>query len=350
MSSIQEVAKHAGVSTATVSRTFSTPDLLSHETRERVLQVADRLNYRPRRRASKTPAETPRSAEVSDCLGFLFFASDTDSNQINEFHASVLVGAQEEAARLGMHMIVRTLPRYEASFEMPRMSRESAVAGTLLVGAAPRHVINEFVDQLPAAILVDNQLPGIELDNVISDSFGGMLEATRYLIDLGHRKIGFVLNEPTAPSFRDRFRGYLCAHYDAGLTPNQKWILMAQRNQDVEPLLAGMLRDDDRPTAIVAANDMNAFTVMKACRDTGLSIPGDISLIGFDDMPFSIHAYPPLTTVAVDKQYLGRLAVRQLQRRIEEAGSADGRMDPPIEITVPVSLVKRGTCRDISQS
>jgi DNA-binding LacI/PurR family transcriptional regulator len=350
MSSIQEVAKHAGVSTATVSRTFSTPDLLSHETRERVLQVADRLNYRPRRRASKASSEAPKVAEVSDCLGFLFFASDTDSNQINEFYASVLVGAQEEAAQLGMHMIVRTLPRYEALLEMPKMSREQAVTGALLVGAAPRHVISEFVDQLPSTVLVDNKLPGISLDSVMSDGFGGMLEATRYLLDLGHRKIGFVLNEPSAPSFQDRLRGYICAHYDAGLTPNPKWILMARRNQDVEMLLTGMLRDDDRPTAIVAANDMNAFTVMKACRDTGLSIPGDISLIGFDDMPFSIHAYPPLTTVAVDKQYMGRLAVRQLQRRIEEAGSAEGRIDPPIEITVLVSLVKRGTCRNISQS
>jgi len=247
-------------------------------------------------------------------------------------------------------MVVRTLPRYEALLEMPKMSREQAVTGALLVGAAPRHVISEFVDQLPSTVLVDNKLPGISLDSVMSDGFGGMLEATRYLLDLGHRKIGFVLNEPSAPSFQDRLRGYICAHYDAGLTPNPKWILMARRNQDVEMLLTGMLRDDDRPTAIVAANDMNAFTVMKACRDTGLSIPGDISLIGFDDMPFSIHAYPPLTTVAVDKQYMGRLAVRQLQRRIEEAGSAEGRIDPPIEITVLVSLVKRGTCRNILQS
>ena len=348
MSNIQEVAKHAGVSTATVSRTFSTPELLSDETRERVLEVADRLNYRPRRRISKSHQESGRTTEVSDCLGFLFFASETDENQINEFYASVLVGAQEEAGNLGMHLIVKTLPRYETPLEMPKMSRDQTVAGTLLVGAAPEAVLNAFADQLAVSVLVDNQCAGCGLDSIASDGFGGMYEAARYLINLGHRKIGFVLNEPTAPSFKDRLRGYLCALFDAGITPNPDWILAADPKQVVEPLLTGMLAGPDRPTAILAANDMNAFSVMKACREAGLAIPDDISVIGFDDIPFSVHTYPPLTTMRVDKQYLGRLAVRQLHQRIQQGANGTQPSDPPILISVPVSLERRGSCRAIN--
>jgi len=347
MSSIHEVAKHAGVSTATVSRTFSTPDLLSHETRERVLAVADRLNYRPRRRASKPSPEISRPNETSDCLGFLFFASDSDSNQINDFYASVLVGAQEEAAHLGMHLIVRTQPRYAIQSEMPKMSRDQTVSGTLLVGAAPSQVLRMFMDQTAAAVLVDNQALDSDFDCVVSDGFGGMYTATKHLLDLGHRKIGFVLNEPTAPSFKDRLHGYQSALYDAGLAPDPKWIVIAQRDQLIEPFVIAMLESTDRPTAILAANDMNAFGVMKACRDAGLSIPQDVSVIGFDDIPFSVHTYPPLTTVSVDKHYLGRLAVRQLHRRIQETELGTP-VEPAVQITVPVTLIHRETCQAVN--
>ena len=348
MSSIQEVAKRAGVSTATVSRTFSTPNLLSEETRERVLKVADRMNYRPRRRTVKPVVDMPRTSEVSDCLGFLFFASDADANQINEFYASVLVGAQDQAAQLGMHLIVRTLPRYQTPAEMPRMSLERAVGGVLLVGAAPPHVVQAFAGGLPPSVLVDNCIPDCGLDCVISDGLGGSYAATHHLIELGHRRIGFLMNDPDAPSFRDRLRGYLCAHYDTGLTPDPNNILVAQSDGAMASTLKGMLQRDNRPSAIVAANDINAFVLMQACRDFGLAVPTDISIIGFDNMPFSVHSYPPLTTVGIDKQYLGHLAVRQLHRRIQESADETGRREPPVQITVPVSLITRGTCRNLN--
>jgi len=259
-------------------------------------------------------------------------------------HLSVLVGAQEEAARLGMHLIVRSLPRFETPTEMPRMSREQAVAGTLLVGAAPERVLEIFRSQIGPAILVDNQA-SIGQDMVISDGFGGMLEATKYLIELGHRKIAFVMNEATAPSFNDRLRGFLAAQFDAGLIPDERSILKTHRSEPIEEPLIKIIKAPDRPTAIVAANDRTAFDVLKCCRDNGFSIPDDMSLVGFDDVAFSVHTYPPLTTVNVDKQLLGRLAVRQLQWRIEESAKSTER-DPAIRIMVPARLVRRESCRE----
>ena len=99
MSSINEVARQAGVSPATVSRTFRTPELLSHQTRRRVLHAAAELNYQPRQRVAKVEAE-PVAVDTAESLGFLFFASDQDGSQINEFYAPIMMGAQAEAGPL----------------------------------------------------------------------------------------------------------------------------------------------------------------------------------------------------------------------------------------------------------
>lgn len=347
MPNIHEVAKEAGVSTATVSRTFSTPELLSQQTRRRVMEVADRLNYRPRRAQPVKPVGRNGAAnlsEAAEAFGFLFFASDTDTSPINDFYAPVLAGAQSEAARLGMHLIIRMAPRYEHPREVPKMFREQAVAGALLVGAALPDVLEAYVEHLPDAVLVDNCYSTGLHDCILSDGFDGAYQSTNYLIGLGHTKIGFVLDEPTAPSFRDRRRGFLCAMWEAGLTPNPRWVVSGIRGLDREAKTEAILAASDRPTAILAANDTNAFAVMKACRNVGLKVPADLSLIGFDDIAFSVHTYPPLTTVRVDKELMGRVAVRQLQRRIVESQEHTGGAYTPVHLTLPVSLVERETC------
>ncbi len=347
MASIYDVAKESGVSTATVSRVFSTPGLLSHKTRRHVLEVADRLNYRPRRSQKVKDQEdgSLRGAlEVADVLGFLYFASEFDSSPLNDFYAPVLAGAQAEASRLGMHLVVSMAPRHVCPQEMPKMFREQAVAGMLLVGAALPEVLAAYNGYLPPSVLVDNYDPSGGRDCVFSDGFGGAWEATRFLIGLGHRRIGFVINELTASSFQDRKRGWLCALYEAGIMPDPRWIVSMQIADDPDPFLRPVLGSPDGPTAYLAANDDNALAVMKSCRELGLSVPQDVSLIGFDNIPFSVHTYPPLTTLSVDKQYMGRLAVRRLHARLQENQAGQGVREPPIHLTVPVSLVQRETC------
>lgn len=338
MSSIHEVAKQAGVSPATVSRTFRTPGLLNHQTRRRVLDVAERLNYVPRVRPVRS-----EPGEVSEALGFLFFASDDDSNQINEFYAPMLGGAQEEAGRQGMHLIVRTTPRYERPAEMPRMFREGAVAGTLLVGAALPDVLAAYDTPHCPCVLLDNRSEFLNHDSILSDGFGGAMLATRHLLRLGHRRIAFLNNEPNAPSFVDRRRGYLCALWEEGIVPNPDWIVSVHRRERFEPDLLSLLSGPNAPTAVVAANDWNAFAILAACRTQGLAVPEDVSVVGFDDITFSSHSYPPLTTVRVNKEEMGRLAVRRLLSRIEEAQRGDNPA-PAISLIAPISLVDRESC------
>jgi LacI family transcriptional regulator len=343
MSSIHEVAKQAGVSPATVSRTFRTPDLLSHQTRRRVLDVAAQLNYAPRPHGPRT-AVLESVSEVAQALGFLFFASDADSVQINEFYATMLGGAQAEAGQWGRHLIMRTASRYERPREMPQMYREQAVAGTLLVGAATPQVLAAFDNPTRPCVLLDNRDSEEPThDSVMSDGFGGAMLAVHHLLALGHRRILFVHNESSAPSFQDRRRGYLCALWESGIMPDPHWVVATEQSEPLEPRLAPLLSGSSGATAIVAANDWNALTALSACRSLGLRVPTDVSVIGFDDISSSVHAYPPLTTVRVDKEQMGRLAVRRLLSRIEACQSGAS-LAPPVQLTVPVRLVARASC------
>ncbi|MDQ2688203.1 MAG: LacI family transcriptional regulator [Armatimonadota bacterium] len=342
MSSIYEVARQAGVSAATVSRTFRTPDKLSQETRRHVLDVAARLNYTPRRHTPE--AGTGAGAvETAQSVGFFFFTADSDSGRLNDFYAPVMMGAQAEASQAGMTLTLRTASRYEGPAEPIPSFRAQEVAGALLVGAALPDVLAAYDAPGLPAVLVDNRDETGRRDCILSDGFGGAGAATRSLLELGHRRIAFVQDEATAPSFRDRRNGYLCALWEAGIIPQAPWVVSTPRRVPLEPFVQALRALPEPPTAIVAANDVIGFGLLTACRALGLCVPQDVSIVGFDDTAFSVHAYPALTTVRVDKEQMGRLAVRQLLTRIAEAQSEAGQL-PAAHLIVPVSLVERDSC------
>lgn len=340
MPTIQEVAEIAGVSAATVSRTFASPDLLNKDTRDRILAVADRLNYRPRRSA------TSKGIPQHNLIGFQFFASSQqDSLQANAFYAAVLGGAQAEAAALEMHLVLHTTYPRQLAREFPKMVRERAVAGMLLVGigADETHILDSFSQYIPQIVLVDNHDATGRFDCVLSDGAGGGFQATRSLFERGHRRIGFVLSDRKVKTFQDRLQGYFGARYEAGLPLDPALILAADSIEDTYARLPAFLRFPQRPTALVASNDLAASAVMQTCRSLGIDIPRDLSLIGFDDLDFSSHTFPSLSTVRVDKESLGRRAVRRLHARLQaDAGQS---VEPPVNLVLPVSLVRRQSCR-----
>lgn len=303
------------------------------------------MDYRPRtQRSAKRYAEnkgSTTSALTRDALGFLYFQVDSDDG-LSDFHTAILLGAQAEAARLGLHMVVETLPRLQPTEALPKMLREDAVAGMLLVGAAPPEVLAPLRDS-GTMVLVDNQDRNNAYDVVLSDDFGGGYAATRYLIELGHRKIGFVMNEPTAPTFQARMRGYVVALFEAGIPPDPRWIICAERCLPVDTVIRPVLQNPDRPTALVAANDINAYCVMRECRAQGLRIPDDLSVVGYDNLAYSGHTTPQLTTIQIEKDYMGRLAVRRLYARVREAQDGTS-CEQAVHIHVPATLVIRESC------
>ena len=351
MASIRDVAREAGVSPATVSRTFTSPGLINEQTQKRVLAVANQLNYFPPRlrtpRAKSTTA-IPRMSQPHNAIGFQFFAAEqNDTLGSNTFYAPVLAGAQAEAATLGLHLLVHTTDRHSLSREMPKMISEQAIGGMLLVGTADPAILCSFAERVPHIILVDNRDETCVHESVQSDGFGGMYAAASHLLKLGHRRIGFFLAESGVATFQDRLRGYVCALFEAGISPEAERIIASGPGDDArEARLTAVLSASpgNRPTALLTANDHYAFLAMRVCRRLGLSVPGDISIIGFDDIYLSQHTDPPLTTVRVDKEQLGRIAVKRLHARIHtEEGTP--RVEAPVRHEVPVSLIQRQSCR-----
>ena len=347
MNSIREVAKQAGVSTATVSRAFNTPELISQPTRQRVLEAAERLDYRPLRGRSRKPAARlaapPPAGETF--LGFQFFGvSPDDLVSANAFYAPVLAGAQAEAASQGLHLLTHTTDRRQFAQALPRMVQERTIAGMLLVGTAEPTVLATFLECVPQIVLVDNRDPTYRHDCILADNLNGLLTATHYLFGLGHRRIGFLMAGPFASTFHERLRGFACAHFEAGIELDPRLILKLGAEDDIPDAVRSVLHAPDRPTALIAANDKQAFAVLQTCRTLGLNIPEDLSVIGFDDVEFSAQTWPPLTTVRVPKEHLGRLAVRQLQARLQAERSPVPAL-PPVTIEVPVSLIERQSCR-----
>ena len=296
MNSIREVAKQAGVSTATVSRAFNTPELISALTHKRVLEAADRLNYRPLRARQRAAAAPMKNIAVVDeaFIGFQFFgASPSDLPQANAFYAPLLAGAQVAAAERGLHLLVHTTDRHQLAQQLPKMIRDQTVAGMLLVGTADPEILTAFLERVPQIVLVDHRDPTRRHDCIVSDGLGGAMAATKYLFELGHQRIAFLRDDASAASFQDRLRGFVCAHFEAGRAVDPRLIVTAALEETVTCALRDLLASPERPTALLAANDTQALVVMQVCRTLGLSIPDDLSLIGFDDIEFSAHTWPP---------------------------------------------------------
>lgn len=354
MSSIHEVAKQAGVSTATVSRTFNTPGLLNAQTHQRVLEVAHRLDYRPNRGRARKSGPQSAAGKMTGAqeafIGFQFFSqTPTDVLQSNAFYAPILAGAQSEAASTNLHLLLHTTDRHQMTQGLPKMVSEQAIAGMLLVGTADPEILTAFLEHVPQIVLVDNRDATGKHDCVVSDGLGGIMEATRYLFELGHQRIAFLLDDLQVVTFQDRLRGFVCAHFERGLNVSPNQVISSAPGEDTRLCIREFLLSPDRPTALIAANDMLALSVTQVCRELGVRIPEDLSLVGFDDIEFSAQFWPPLTTVRVNKDLMGRLAVNRLQMRLQ---AEDNSLEaiPPITLEVPVSLVERHSCRRISSS
>ncbi len=354
MASIRDVALKAGVSPTTVSRTFRTPHQLSEMTQRRVLHAAEQLGYKPGPATAFTKrarAAAPRPF-AGRAIGFQFFSDSPDVVLAsNVFYAPMLAGAQAEATALGLHLLVHTTDAHTFEQELPGMVSEKIITGMLLVGSADRRILDRFAHNVPQIVLVDNSDETGAFDSVISDGFGGARMATRHLLELGHRRICFLMTRKNVTTFQDRLRGYWCALLEAGITPDPALLLEPEGcDEDWGPLgiadrLASQLRmPEDPASAVLAANDDCAFLAQRVVRQAGLRLPEDVSIVGFDDVPLAAHAEPPLTTVRVDKEAMGRLAVRRLWARLApHEGKGKPFLSPPVQQILPVSLIQRGS-------
>ncbi|HEU5099312.1 MAG TPA: LacI family DNA-binding transcriptional regulator [Roseiflexaceae bacterium] len=332
---IIDVAREAGVSYATVSRVINNKGYINPETRERVMRAVTKLGYVVNQQARSL------AGGRSQVVGLLVPA--LDSAYIGE----IIRGIDEQLARESYDLMLYTAHK--------RQTRESTYVGTLTQGLADGLLLvlprspSAYIETLRRRsfpyVLIDHQGIDDTGPSVGATNRRGGYEATRYLIELGHRRIGFITGEIDLRCSTDRLHGYRTALAEYGLPDDPA--LIREGNFQQPSGYAGardLLALPQPPTAIFASNDVSAFGVMEASRDRGLRIPEDISIVGFDDIPQASHVNPTLTTVRQPLEQMGRLATRMLLEHIRD------RARPVERIELSTELIIRGSCRKIGAS
>jgi len=231
---------------------------------------------------------------------------------------------------------------YSGQRRLPRFIRERKIDGLILLGESDGRILQTIEKITLPHIFIDYYIREKRGKNIIlPDNKKGIEEAVKYLEKLGHRKIGIINGSQLYNNFRERREGYQSAFKKFKLPWREKWHLEVDIpiNKQCLMELKNYFARPELPTAILIAYDRIAVECLKTIKARGLRIPEDISIIGFDDLEWSVHTEPPLTTIKVFREKMGELAVENLLKMIEE-----GKTEVP-RVTVPTELIIRESCK-----
>lgn len=316
---IADVAREAGVSKTAVSFAFNSPDRLASETATRIREVAEHLGYTPhpvarmltQRQTMTIGVLTPQALSV--IFSNPFFGA---------FSEGVALAAEEYG--FGLHFISPLHGSLATA-----MSR-ATVDGVVAIGLSDAHPEVEQIRRAGVPIVLVDSTAMPEHGSVEIDDVGGARAAAEYIVSLGHRDVLVVGVEPPAPGGPDpdgvtsrRLRGYREAFARVGATIPDERVMVGPASIEGGLAITNRAWEDGlRPTAILAMSDAMAIGAMRALRDLRLEIPGDVSVVGFDDIDLAPHVDPPLTTVHQPIRRKGEEAVRLLLTVIERRDHA----------------------------
>jgi len=334
MVSIKDVAKLAGVSIATVSRTINNKDRVNEETRERVRRAIDSTGFSP-----NTLAQNFRRGRTHFIMVVLPSIGDP-------FFAGVVKGIQAIAQQKGYNVLFSETKMNSDEFTSMLVSKQAD--GMILLATVPpagievlnheRHRILPIVIACEAIQPEMRNLPSVHIDNVAAAK-----EATRFLVAHDHERIAFISGTNTSLLMKDREAGYRAAMKAAKLTVHDGWVV--EGNLTIEGAVKAtrnLLHHATRPTAILCANDDMAIGAIHEIRSSGLSVPEDLSVIGFDDIRYSQAVYPPLTTVRQPAEEIGEKAMYRIIHAIEIGAQPTSEPElVPHELVIRRSVARR---------
>jgi LacI family transcriptional regulator len=348
---IQDIARLANVSTGTVSRVLNNKPDVDPATRERILRIVEERGYVPSITAAGLAVG--RNRLISVLVPALTWPL------VSELMGSVAEIVDLTSYEIVLYSIGTSNHERDCGKIIDRILATKLTAGLLAVfpGQSVQH-LNELRKQGFPVVLVDDQNPPLSgIPWVGADNRRGAYEATRYLIQQGHRRVAYIQGPMKYKVSHDRYQGYCDALNEAGIELELNLV----QNGDFMP--AGgrncarslfELPDSERPSAIFAGSDLMAYGVLSAAEEFGLRVPDDISLIGFDDNPSSAHMRPALTTVRQPFTDMGKHAIELLFSLIEQAQAVrrgrqmHGDFEPEApRIVLPTSLVIRESCSNI---
>ena len=329
---IYDVARLAGVSPGTVSRVIHDKGYINRDTKKKVLDAIQKLDYRPNAAAARL---------VSGKTGIIGLLVP---NLQESYYVEITDAILEQAKKEGYHLLLNTTRDGPAN--LSEFLRDGNMDGLLVI--TPYYIEEELAligRQSFPCVMINYAPEGKKFSAVYCDQFAIGYSAIRYLIELGHTRIGLCTSDTSSPSPLKRFQGCLQALSDAKLDMAGTHIRDMSQKLRKDPIreIRDWIREGDLPSAVFVFSDDIALYVMDALKDAGYKIPEDISVLGCGNMLLSIRTIPPLTTIDQHTYEMGARAVELLLRAMQSPEEAR-----PVIETIQPQLIIRKSCRNIS--
>jgi LacI family transcriptional regulator, galactose operon repressor len=332
MATIREVAESAGVSYATVSHVINNTRVVTPETRARVLAAMSALDYRP-----NALARSLRQGKTNT-IGLVL------PDSANPFFAEISRSIEDEAFKKGYSVFLcnTELDTQRELFYVDVLSKKQ-VDGIIFVAAGDQPDSLDFLlRQNMSVVMIDRDLPNIEVDAVLTDHRLGGFLATRHLIELGHQRIACIAGPSSITPSAERITGYRQALQEAGLPYDESLVVRGDYHaQSGMEITYSILAMTPRPTAIFALNDLMALGALRAAAEANYSVPRDLAVVGYDNLELARFTSPPLTTIAQPKKEIGTQAVNLLAARIAQKSR------PPVRLVLPPELIVRRSAQPV---
>lgn len=331
---MEEISKMAGVSMATVSRTIHSPHLVRKETRDRINQVMEKVNYVYHATAGDL------SRKRSSIIGVIIPTAKS-------LVFSTTLFAIQEAAQENNFSLITGSSKYDIETELRLLQqfKERRLAGIILTGFVfgQKDLVKDLVKSGKPCVVIWDKLDDSDLSYVGFDNFNATYKITEYLINLRHKRIGLIVGPYTkVERVKKRLEGFKAALKDHGITYDPSLVVEKEPTLiDGKEAMNRLLALPVRPTAVLAASDTLAVGALAAAREMCVRVPEDISLAGFDDIEISSYCNPPITTVRVPAYEIGQIAFRILLDMINNKG---GQVQ---QYCLDTSLIIRGSCRKL---
>lgn len=331
---LKNIADRLDVSVSTVSRVLNGKSdryRISKETQELILSAAKELDY--------TPNQVARGLRLKRTNTIGYIIPDIS----NPFFAGIAKSVEKSARKLGYSIILcDSEENTEIEENLVQLMLDRKVDGLIIspVGLEVSHLINIQQRKIPI-VLLDRYFPDLNIPFVTSDNYQGSLEAITMLIENGHKRIACIQGLKNTSPNNDRVKGYIDAHKKHELTVDKNLIVgdsFGEENGYIETKL--LLQQNNTPTAIFAVSNLISLGAIRAIAEEGLKIPDDVSMISFDDQPYSRFLSTPMTTVSQQSTQIGQIAIKLLIDQIESNRQLD-----PKGIFLPTKLIVRDSVK-----
>jgi LacI family transcriptional regulator len=333
LTSLKDVAKYTGLSASTVSRALSNKSYVREPTRQKVMEAVRLLNYSPNIMAKSLKMGR------SNTLALMIPSIQ------NMIYPDITRGVEDTARKNGFTVILcNTDENTEIEKSYINTLRPRLIDGFVIASMMPHSIHIQQLRKENFPLVLALRAYDDKIDAVVIDNKQAAYKAVKYLIERGHRKIAIALGNTELSLYSERYKGYREALEEGGLPFDEKLVIRERYNiNSFYYMMKTMLENGIRPDAVFATTDARAIVIMRAIYDAGCAIPGDISVLGFDNVEIAALVEPPLSTVSQPLYEIGVLAAEKLIYQIQYKEKHGVLEDPVIDVVETNLLVRKST-------